>query len=142
MKSVLVSIAFALSVLGLSAQAQAASAEGFWLLSSGKLTVKVSNCDGDKICGTISGLAQPLQQDGGPKLDFKNPDRSLRSRHVIGLPVFTGMVPTGENRWKGTIYNADDGGTYRAYATLNGDKFEVKGCWGPFCKDLNFSRVK
>jgi uncharacterized protein (DUF2147 family) len=121
--------------------ALAESPAGLWLLDNGKLTVKVSEC-GENICGVIAGLEEPLQKDGSPKLDFQNPDEALRSRHIIGLPVFNGLRPNGENQWKGKIYSADDGGTYRAYATLVGDRFEVKGCWGPFCKDLNFKRIK
>jgi uncharacterized protein (DUF2147 family) len=121
--------------------ALAESPEGLWLLDSGKLTVRVSSC-GDNICGVIANLAEPLQKDGSPKLDFKNPDESLRSRHVIGSTVFNSLRPNGENQWKGKIYNADDGGIYRAFATLSGDHFDVKGCWGPFCKDLNFKRIK
>lgn len=142
MKSFLISCGFLLSVLGTAGAAQSQTAEGLWLLSNGKLTVKVSYCDGQKICGKIVALEHTLNSDGTPKLDFKNPNSSLRSRHVIGSSVFDGLVPTADNRWKGIIYSADDGGTYRAYATLNGDKFEVKGCWGPFCKDLHFSRIK
>jgi uncharacterized protein (DUF2147 family) len=142
MKSMLVLSTLCLSALGSYAAAEGATAEGFWLLSNGKLTVKVSYCDGDKLCGSISALEHTLNADGTAKLDFKNPNAALRSRHVIGSPVFSGLVPAGENRWKGKIYSADDGGTYRAYATLNGDAFEVKGCWAVFCKDLNFNRVK
>jgi uncharacterized protein (DUF2147 family) len=125
-----------------SAHAESVNPEGLWLLSNGKLTVKVVRCDGDKICGNIHALEHTLNDDGTEKLDFKNPDQSMRSRHVIGSPVFTGLVPNGENRWKGKIYSADDGGTYRAYATLNGDAMKVQGCWGPFCKNLNFKRIK
>jgi uncharacterized protein (DUF2147 family) len=125
-----------------AAFAQSASPEGRWLLSTGKLTVKVVKCDGDKICGNIAALDTILNPDGTEKLDFRNPNPSLRSRRVIGSPVFMGMKPNGENRWKGTIYSADDGGTYRAYAALNGNAMVVQGCWGPFCKTLNFKRIK
>ncbi len=142
MKVLFVSAMFVVNMFGLSAFANGPSADGLWLLSNGKLTVKVSYCDGTKLCGVISGLEHTLNDDGTEKLDFKNPNASLRSRLVIGSPVFNGLVPVGENKWKGKIYSADDGGTYRAFATLNGDAFEVKGCWVVFCKDLNFTRVK
>jgi uncharacterized protein (DUF2147 family) len=122
--------------------AKAEGPDGLWLLANGKLTVRVKTCNGDKICGVIAALEHTLNDDGTPKLDFKNPNPALRSRHVIGLTVFDGLAPNGENNWKGRIYSADDGGTYRAFAKLNGDRFEVKGCWGPFCKDLNFTRIK
>lgn len=142
MKVLFVSTMLLTNLFGLAAMAGGPDAEGLWLLSNGKLTVKVSYCDGDKLCGVISGLEHKLNDDGTEKLDFKNPNTALRSRRVIGSPVFSGLVPSGGNRWKGKIYSADDGGTYHAFATLNGDAFEVKGCWMVFCKDLNFTRVK
>jgi uncharacterized protein (DUF2147 family) len=139
MKKLLISI---ILLLVSSSFAQAENPEGLWLLSTGKLTVRVTKCGGENICGVIAALEHTLNNDGTPKLDFKNPDESMRSRHVIGSAVFNGLVPNGENNWKGRIYSADDGGTYRAFAKLDGDRFEVKGCWGPFCKDLNFKRIK
>jgi uncharacterized protein (DUF2147 family) len=135
-------LAALMSLFSYSAFAEGPTAEGLWLLSNGKLTVKVSYCGEGKLCGSIASLEHTLNDDGTEKLDFKNPNTALRARHVIGSSVFNGLVPAGENRWKGKIYSADDGGTYRATATLNGNAFEVKGCWLVFCKDLNFSRVQ
>ncbi len=117
------------------------SVVGLWRLSNGKLTVKVELCNGDKICGKIAALAKALKDDGTPQLDINNPNASLRQRPVIGVQIFNAMTPTGPNKWKGKIYNADDGRTYAAYAKLNGNALEVKGCWGPFCKNLDFKRA-
>ena len=123
------------------ATAEDASANGLWRLGNGKLTVKVEYCKGDNICAKVAGLAKPTHADGTPKLDENNPNKSLRQRPVIGIQLIDGMSPTGPNSWKGKIYNADDGHTYSAYAKLNGNSLQVKGCWGPFCKNLDFSRV-
>jgi uncharacterized protein (DUF2147 family) len=142
MKLLLVSTALLVALFNAVTFAAAATADGYWLLSNGKLTVRVTYCGGTKLCGSISSLERTLNEDGTEKLDFKNPNASMRSRRVIGSTVFNGLVPAGENRWKGKIYSADDGGTYRAIATLKGNAFEVKGCWLMFCKDLNFSRIK
>lgn len=117
------------------------SSNGLWKLSGGKLTVRVEQCYGDKLCAKVAALAKPLRDDGTPKLDENNPNQSLRNRPVIGIQLIDGMVPNGANKWKGKIYNADDGHTYSAYAKLNGNSLQVKGCWGPFCKNLEFSRV-
>jgi uncharacterized protein (DUF2147 family) len=135
-----------LSVVGFLAVLQFAAAadatpDGLWRLSNGNLTVKVEKCYGVKICAKVAGLAHPLHDDGTPKLDENNPNSSLRSRPVIGIQIMDGMIPTGANSWKGKIYNADDGHTYSAYAKLKGNALQVKGCWGPFCKNLDFSRV-
>jgi uncharacterized protein (DUF2147 family) len=117
--------------------------EGTWAMNKKKVTVQVAFCGGKNLCATIVGLAKPISNiDGKPKVDRENPNKALRSRPLMGLVVMNGMVPAGEDTWKGKIYNADDGGTYRATMKLVGDKMVVKGCWGPFCKDMNFSRIK
>jgi uncharacterized protein (DUF2147 family) len=115
---------------------------GIWRLSSGKVTVRVFYCGGANLCANIVALSQPLTKAGKPKTDHENPNRSLRGRRVIGLQVVSGMVPSGENRWKGRIYNADDGGTYSARMRLSGNSMLIEGCWGPFCKKNRFIRVQ
>ena len=124
------------------AQAEPLNPEGIWRLSDGKVTVKVVHCNGNNICANIVALAHPVLPDGSPLFDVMNPNHALRGRRVMGLPVIQGMVPTGDNTWKGQIYNADDGGTYRAFATINGTNLQVKGCWIVFCKDMNFTKLK
>jgi uncharacterized protein (DUF2147 family) len=128
------------ALLGMTNLAQADSPDGLWQM--GQLTVKVVHCQVDHLCGNIYSVGARLNPDGTEKLDFRNPNPAMRKRHIVGLPVFQALAPNGQNKWKGTIYSADDGGTYRAYATLNGNAMDVQGCWGPFCKTLYFKRLK
>ncbi|MDP1700156.1 MAG: DUF2147 domain-containing protein [Aestuariivirga sp.] len=114
-------------------------ANGIWKLNSGKVTVRIAPC-GPSLCGAIVGLAKPLDKTGRPKVDKKNPKESLRNRPLMGLPILANMKPAGENRWRGTIYNADDGRTYSSYMNLSGNNMKVKGCVGPFCKAMVFVR--
>jgi uncharacterized protein (DUF2147 family) len=115
---------------------------GTWAMSNGKVTVKVSDCGGT-LCGVIVGLKEPISKiDGKPKVDRENPDPSKRKRPVIGLSILIGMKPDGENKWKGAIYNPDDGKTYSASVRLDGSRMKVKGCvLGVLCKTNNFVRV-
>lgn len=113
---------------------------GVWRLSSGKVTIELAPC-GQSYCGKIVGLAKPLDKKGRPKRDRENPDKALRKRPLIGLMVLNDMRPDGDNRWSGTIYNADDGQTYASKMSLNGDTMIVKGCVLVFCKDMKFKRV-
>jgi uncharacterized protein (DUF2147 family) len=115
---------------------------GDWTLSDGRVTVKVVPCQGNLVCAHVVRLQEPNNGDGTPKLDLKNKNPSLRSRHLIGMPVMDGMVPTGPNTWKGQVYSSDDGDYYRAYATISGDHLNVKGCWFVICRDLDFYRAK
>jgi uncharacterized protein (DUF2147 family) len=115
-------------------------ARGVWRLDSGKVTVRIASC-GDSLCGAIVGLAKPLTKGGHPKVDDENPNPSLRNRPLMGLTVLANMRPTGGNKWKGTIYNADDGRTYSSYIDVSGKRMKVKGCIGPFCKTMIFVRL-
>ena len=116
------------------------SASGVWMLDSGKVTVRIAPC-GPSLCREIVGLAKPLTKKGQPKLDKKNPDEALRDRPLLGLTILANMRPAGENKWKGTIYNADDGRTYSSYMNVSGSNMKVKGCVGPFCKTMVFVRT-
>jgi uncharacterized protein (DUF2147 family) len=116
-------------------------ADGVWMLNDGKVTVRITPC-GASLCGAIVGLAKPLNKQGHPKVDRKNPNASLRNRPLMGLTILANMRPAGENQWKGTIYNADDGKTYSSYMNLSGRNMKVRGCFGPFCKTMVFVRRK
>jgi uncharacterized protein (DUF2147 family) len=141
----LTSIALALAlVFSPSGQAFADSgATGVWRLSSGKVTIRVSQCGGQNLCATIVGLAQPLNKKGLPKLDKNNPNPMLQGRPVIGLNVVNGMKPSSANTWRGAIYNADDGRTYKATAALSGNTLTISACilGGLACKKKQFLRV-
>jgi len=138
----LVALAMICSLSGTVKADTAPNPLGDWNLSDGRLTVKVFYCQGTKVCATLIRLQEPNNGDGTPKLDLKNKNPALRSRHLIGMPVMEGMEQSGPNTWKGQIYSSDDGDFYRAYATLNGDHLDVKGCWFVVCRDLNFVRSK
>jgi uncharacterized protein (DUF2147 family) len=113
---------------------------GTWVMSSGKVTVRVSPC-GPNLCGTLVGLKKPLNKYGKPKTDHENPDPALRSRPVIGIQILNNMKPTGPNSWAGTIYNADDGRTYTSKMSLDGNAMRVKGCVLFICKAMSFVRA-
>jgi uncharacterized protein (DUF2147 family) len=115
--------------------------EGTWRTTNGKLTVKVAYCGEPRICATIVAMRRPLDKEGKPKVDHENPNPALRSRPVIGLEIMSGMKPDGANRWKGTIYNADDGNSYAATARFEDQTLNVKGCWLFVCKKLHFKRL-
>lgn len=121
--------------------ALAASPEGVWSMTNGKVTVSVDECGGN-LCATIVGLKEPISKiDGKPKVDRENPDPDKRKRSLIGLSILIGMKPAGDNFWKGAIYNPDDGRTYSATVSQDGDQMKVKGCVaGVFCKTNTFVR--
>ncbi len=132
--------AAALAMAGFS-PALAADPTGVWVMSSGKVTVRVNNC-GKGLCGSIIALKKPLSKDGKPKVDKENPDPALRSRPLIGLSILKGVKPESEGVWVGAIYNPDDGRTYSAKLWLEGDVMKVQGCVAAvLCKTNKFVRA-
>ena len=122
--------------------AQGAEPTGVWLTQAGDARVKISKCGGG-ICGVIVALKEPIDQaTGKPQVDDKNPNPALKQRPMIGLPLFSGMSPSGPNKWSGQIYNADDGGTYASSVSVTGaDTLKVEGCVGALCGGENWTRV-
>jgi uncharacterized protein (DUF2147 family) len=138
-------IALVMALLGaLPATAQTGlEPSGIWLTQAGDAKVRVSKC-GSGICGVIVWLKDPINPaTGKPQVDDKNPNPSLAKRPMIGLPLFSGMRPSGPNKWSGQIYNADDGSTYVSHISVSGpDTLKVEGCVGALCGGENWTRSK
>ena len=126
-----------------SARAQGAGeVTGVWLTQAGDARVRVSKCGGG-ICGVVVWLREPHDTaTGQPATDSKNPNPSLARRPIIGLPLFSGMQPSGPNKWSGQIYNADDGSTYASSVTMtSADSLRVEGCIGALCGGETWTRA-
>ena len=139
---------FIFSILAALLAAPAAMAQsageptGIWMTQAGDARVKVSKCGGG-ICGVIVGLREPTDPaTGKPAVDDKNPNPALKKRPMIGLPLFSGMQPTGPSKWSGTIYNADDGSSYASNVSVAGpDTLKVEGCVGALCGGETWTRA-
>ena len=125
-----------------SAPLAAATPDGVWSMTDGKVRVKITDC-GVNLCARIVGLAQPTSKiDGKPKVDRENPDPGKRKRPLIGLSILIGMKPAGEGKWKGAIYNPDDGKVYSGTVNYSGSTIKVKGCVaGVFCRTNTFVKA-
>jgi uncharacterized protein (DUF2147 family) len=133
----------ALGMFGVAPAGAQAGGEvsGIWLTQAGDAKVRVSKCGGG-ICGVVVWLRDPIDPaTGKPAVDDKNPNPALARRPMIGLPLFSGMQPSGPNRWSGQIYNADDGSSYASNVQVTGsDTLRVEGCVGALCGGENWSR--
>ena len=120
--------------------ARAASADeaiGVWLTKSGSY-VKFFKC-GARLCGKIIKRRKPNQ------LDSKNKNPKLRHRKILGINLLFGLVKDKPNRWKGKLYNPEDGAIYAGYVTVQShDRVKMSGCWtmGFPCKSQVWKRVK
>ncbi|WP_161958676.1 DUF2147 domain-containing protein [Ferruginivarius sediminum] len=105
-----------------SLSAQELTPVGVWLHDNERIRVKVAPCDEQRdepLCGKIVWLKNPEDEEGKPRLDTENPDQAQRDQLVIGTTVIHGLVRSGPRVWTdGTIYNPDDGETYRARVTV------------------------
>jgi len=138
----LVAAAFGLTLM--SGAAFAVSAEGTWMSADGGTKVRIAKCGGERLCGRVVWLNVPNDPaTGKPKTDKHNPDQAKRSRPLIGVPVVNGLRPSGEGKWSGQIYNADDGKTYQANVTVvSANAMRVEGCvLGFLCKGQTWKRA-
>lgn len=124
------------------AAASAADIKGAWLTEEGKGRVVFAPC-GAKVCGKITWLKEPNDDQGKPLVDALNEDKSLRGRPILGLQL-TELAGDGDGGWKGTIYNPEDGKSYTAKARVQADgSLLIKGCLlgGWICDDQTWTRT-
>ncbi len=111
---------------------------GDWRVGDGNATVRIRRC-GAALCGTVAAT------QSAPGRDTKNPDPAKRRRSVIGIEVLSNMRPAGQNSWAGTSYNAEDGQTYSARMTMQGEQtLQLQGCApnGGLCGSETWTRAR
>lgn len=100
---------------------------GNWFTPENKAKIQLFKC-GDNFCGKIIWLKDPLNDEGTPKVDGKNPDKALQTRPIVGMNLVWGFTYEGGNKFKnGKIYNPENGKTYSCQMTLNGNSLDVRG---------------
>jgi uncharacterized protein (DUF2147 family) len=118
----------------LLALARPASADdgvlGRWVTPGASAVVELARCaDASTLCGTLRWLWEAADDKGRPRLDSQNADANLRTRPLLGLGILSGLVPRAGGGWEGSIYNPEDGQTYRSILSRRGaDSLVVEGC--------------
>jgi len=119
----------AIGLILIAAPAAAADAvQGEWITAKGGAKVRIGPCPSDarRMCGAVSWL-QPAQ--AGAK-DVRNPEPTLKSRPMLGMPVLWGLRQAGPGRWTGgKVYAANTGKTYDAALAVAPDgTLKVEAC--------------
>lgn len=114
---------------------------GTWLVQDKDAHVEIYK-DGDKYFGKIVWLKKDKEDDGSERVDKNNPDKSLRSRKMMGMINLKDFVWNGEEMEDGTIYSPKKGKTYDSKMWMEGDKLRVRGYIGFFFKTQLWTRVK
>ena len=108
-------------------------ADGVWKTQTGKdggfLEVTISTC-GNKKCGTIT---KAYGSDGSLDKDYTH----------LGKAIISNMESDGPDGYTGgTIWNPENGKTYKSKMTVNGNTLNVKGCIGPVCSGQEWTRIR
>jgi len=118
-----------LTIILMAAPLAAAFAQdviGKWKLEDGTAIVEVYK-SGEVYNGKIVWLQNPTEADGSPAVDSNNPDKSLRSRKIIGLNMLSNLKKDGGEYNNGKIYDPGNGKTYNCSMKVDGDILHVRG---------------
>lgn len=101
---------------------------------------------GDKYFGRLLYASNMFEPDGKtPKKDFKNPDKTLRSRSRYGITNITDLVYDDGEYTGGNLYNPEEGRNYSVKARLrSADELDFRGYIGISLlgKTMKFKRVR
>jgi uncharacterized protein (DUF2147 family) len=130
--------------LAAATPAWAGDPRGNWMTDDGKAKIAIVTCGGN-LCGNIVALTEPNDPaTGKPKTDHNNADAAKRSRPMLGVQIVIDMKPDTADKWKGEVYNAEDGKTYTGSITLVDAKtLTLQGCalGGLICKSKTWTRA-
>lgn len=112
---------------------------GFWFTPDRSSIVEVRDCGDGTPCGIITRV---FPERGAMVSDDMNRDQHLKGRNLVGVTLFGGFERDGGCWNEGSIYNPENGRTYRARLELvSQDALAVSGCLGPVCKKLVWQRA-
>ncbi len=124
-----------------NAFAKVEPAIGHWSTPAAHGVVAITRCGGS-ICGRL--IASDTMRANPHLRDSNNADPALRNRLVHGMLLLSGFHHTADGWDGGTIYNPEDGHTYKATITMtNPNTLDLKGClvW-PVCKTQTWHRTR
>lgn len=134
--------ALATLALALPASAQQASGDiaGRWRTDDGKAVITIAPCTtgGATLCGRISRFL--VAEPAGGARDTHNPDRSLRSRPLMGVQVLSTLSRDGQ-RWTGRGYSPEEGRHFNATVRVQNGQLNVRGCVAVFCRTVVWTRA-
>lgn len=126
------------------AQGSSSAIAGRWATQGFGSLVEFRPCAGNAqtMCGRILWLWEPNDAQGRPRVDSHNPDRSRRSRSLIGVEIVRGLRETAPGVWsEGEVYNPDDGRTYTGAIRLRNGALTLRGCaLNVFCQNQTWRR--
>ena len=113
------------------AQSESEAIIGDWYNQEKDAIIQIFTEDG-KIHGKITWMLNPLDENGNPKTDHLNPEKSLQSRPRLGMVMMYDFEYDGNNIWnEGEVYDPKSGNTYSGMVTLTSpNNLDLKGYIG------------
>ena len=113
---------------------------GRWRTDDGNAIIHVAPCAANarQWCGRIVQMTNPTLARA---TDSNNPDAALRSRPLVGVPVLSNLVASGQ-RYSGSGYSPEEGRNFTATVTPNGSRLTVRGCVAIFCRTVVWTRAQ
>ena len=133
-------LTFAAAACLMASPAQAAPLiTGKWITDDRTAIILVAPCTpgAATLCGWINRFLVP-EQVGGAR-DDKNPDKALRSRKLLGVPILTGLKGDGKH-WTGRGYSPKEGRNFNAKVRIDDGNFSLRGCVAIICRTVVWTR--
>lgn len=128
-----------LVLLFISSLTYAQDITGKWLTEDSEAVVE-TYLSGDKLNGKIVWLKNADDANGKPLIDHENPDKSKRTRTLIGLLMLMDFKQN-DGKWEGgKIYDPSEGKTYKCSIWLEKGKLKVRGYVGMFYQTQTWTR--
>ena len=92
--------------------------EGYWRNPSGSVIVAIAPC-GKVTCGRVQWASDKAKDDA----------RKGGTDPLVGVELFSGLVPKGQDRWRGRLFVPDINKTSKAdLRQLSPNQIKVTGC--------------
>jgi uncharacterized protein (DUF2147 family) len=121
-----------LGVAGWASADPAPGLTGLWVSADGEAVMSIHALTAGQLQVVLNAVAPPLvDDDPTPRHnDRNNPNPELRDRPLAGLELGR-LVDSGDNHWRGRLYDPETGNTYRVVARLiDSNVMEMRGYIG------------
>ena len=112
--------------------AQSDAIVGEWYNNEKDAVIAITKTVKNTFEGHIIWMKNPNDENGAPKVDHLNPNKSLQSRPRLGLKIMYNFKHDEENVWNdGEIYDPKSGNTYKGTMTLTSENsLDLRGYVG------------
>lgn len=125
------------AAIPIAALAAAEDAIGTWKDTDTGGITEIYSCPG----GICIKVVTPSKDRA---VDSNNPDPALKGRSMAGVVIMSGATKDGADRWKGKVYNSEDGKVYSGWVIVtNKNEVKLEGCvLAILCKTHIWQRVQ